>query len=286
MKQAKIVFIGGGNMAHALVSGLMQDNYPKKNVWIIDPNQDKLDFFTQTYQVNTALDFTTEHTEGDIIVLAIKPQHFNTLSVALKQYISANKPIVISIAAGISLISLADALGEKTPIIRAMPNSPALIQSGITGLMANSHINDNQKSLAEHLLRGVGLVIWVQDEAQIDVITAVSGSGPAYYFLFMEMMKVFAVEHGIEENDAKLLAIQSAFGAAKMALESADDLAILRQKVTSKGGCTQATVDCFLNEGIQQLFDNGLNANIDRSKLLAEQFAMQIKLADDNAKGE
>ena len=280
MRQAKIAFIGGGNMTQSLVSGLINDEYDARRIWVIDHNQAKLDFLSQAFQVKTINNLEQTLPDVDIIILAIKPQSFSLLPIGFKQKIIDQKPIVISVVAAIDLASLAEHFGDKTPIIRAMPNTPALIQAGATGLFANDQANESQKSLAEHILRCVGQVVWLDNDAQMDIVTAISGSGPAYYFLFMEIFSAFATDLGLNEQSAKLLSIQTALGASKMALESSDDFTTLRQKVTSKGGCTDATIRCFEDGGIRALLTKGLGANIEQSKLLAKNVTQQAKLTD------
>lgn len=280
MRQAKIAFFGGGNMTQSLVSGLIAEGYNPAHIWVLDQHQGKLDLFAERYQVNTLNTEAQRLPEVDIVLFAIKPQSFSALPIAFRRAIVDQKPLVISVAAGIRLATLAGYFGEQTPVVRAMPNTPALIQSGATGLYANANTSESQKSLAEHILRCVGQVIWVTDEAHMDIVTAISGSGPAYYFLLMDMFKSFAVSLGLDEQEARLLCIQTALGTAKMALESDDDFTTLRQKVTSKGGTTEAAINCLLQEGLQVIIEKGLAANMAQSDVLAKRGAADIKLID------
>ena len=163
-------------------------------------------------------------------------------------------------------------MGDQTPIVRAMPNTPALVQSGATALYANKNVGNAQRDLAESILRAVGLALWVEDEAMLDAVTALSGSGPAYFFLVIEVLQQAGAALGLPEKTARLLAVQTAFGAAKMALESSEDAAILKQRVTSPGGTTEKALGVLEEGQIRALFNNALKAAHDRSRTLAEQF--------------
>ncbi len=185
------------------------------------------------------------------------------------------QPLVISIAAGIRTPDLARWLGADTAIVRAMPNTPALVQSGATGLFANAHVRDQQRDLAETILRAVGLTLWVEQEDQLDLVTALSGSGPAYFFLVMEALQEAASKLGLPAETARLLALQTAFGASRMALESDEDAAALRQRVTSPGGTTEQALRVLEEGGLRNLMEQALTAAARRSRELADQFGAQ-----------
>ena len=191
---------------------------------------------------------------------------------AIAADLAQEKPLLISIAAGIQLSHLEQWAGEELAIVRSMPNTPALIQSGATALCANQFTSDTQRDLAEAIMRSVGLVLWLDDETLMDAVTALSGSGPAYYFLIMEVMEKAATQLGLSQEYARILTLQTAFGAAKMALESNHDAASLRKQVTSPGGTTEQALNVLLEGGIEQLFDDALAAAKNRSIELAEEY--------------
>lgn len=272
-----ITFIGAGNMSRSLISGLIQDE-SSFDIRIADPNEKQLSGFQQQWQqVSAFQDNSKAITNASIIVLAVKPQIMETVCGSLSGLNSLadlnNETLVISIAAGITENNLNKWLGGKDskrlPIVRCMPNTPALVQSGMTGLYANKHVSEDQRSMAESILRAVGTTLWFKEEQKLDAVTAVSGSGPAYFFLVMEAMQQAAEKMGLDAEDARLLVLQTAFGAAKLALESDDDAATLRQKVTSKGGTTEAAINTLVSGGLVDLFEDALNAAEQRSQELS-----------------
>ena len=264
-----ITFIGAGNMARSLISGLIQDK-TDLNIRVSDPNKEALSSIQkinpeiEAYQDNTAAIKGT-----DVVVLAVKPQIMQVVCEPMLKAIQTEKPLVISIAAGVGIKKMSQWLGgESLAIVRCMPNTPALVQSGMTGLYANDHVSEEQGNLAESILRSVGSTLWLDDEDKLDAVTAVSGSGPAYYFLVMEAMQNAAQKLGLSAEEARLLVLQTAFGAAKLALESSDDASVLRQRVTSKGGTTEAALNELINGGLPDLFEAALKAAEMRSKEL------------------
>lgn len=268
-----ITFIGAGNMARSLIAGLIQDG-STLNIRVGDPSETQLQSIQQSWQqISTYSDNLKAVDGSNIIVLAVKPQIMKTVCSALASSLQAQPTLIISIAAGITENNLNQWLGgtdtSRLPIVRCMPNTPALVQSGMTGLFANSEVSEEQRSLAESILRAVGSTLWFNEETKLDAVTAVSGSGPAYYFLVMEAMQQAAEKLGLDAADARLLVLQTAFGAAKLALESEDDAATLRQKVTSKGGTTEAAIEKLLSGGLVDLFEEALNAAENRSKELS-----------------
>lgn len=265
-----ITFIGAGNMARALISGLVQGE-SALTIRIADPNEAQRDAITSAWSQVTAFADNSSAIDGsDIVVFATKPQVLQTVCESFKdnlktQNAEQNKPLLISIAAGITLENMQQWLGCEMAIVRCMPNTPALVQSGMTGLVANQNTNEEQRNLAESILRSVGNTLWFDDEDKLNAVTAVSGSGPAYFFLVMEAMQASAQKLGLDEKDARLLVLQTAFGAAKLALESEDDAATLRQRVTSKGGTTEAALKVLIEGGLPTLFDDALVTANDRS---------------------
>ena len=275
MNSKTITFIGAGNMARALISCFVQGE-SAPSIIIADPNKAQRDAITSAWsQVSAFADNSSAINGADIVIFATKPQVLQTVCESFKdnlktQNAEQNKPLLISIAAGITLENMQQWLGCEMAIVRCMPNTPALVQSGMTGLVANQNTNEEQRNLAESILRSVGNTLWFDDEDKLNAVTAVSGSGPAYFFLVMEAMKASAQKLGLDEKDARLLVLQTAFGAAKLALESEDDAATLRQRVTSKGGTTEAALKVLIDGGLPMLFDDALNAANDRSIELSQ----------------
>jgi pyrroline-5-carboxylate reductase len=190
--------------------------------------------------------------------------------VPLREIFSKEKPLLISIAAGIRLNDLARWAGDSLPIVRAMPNTPALVGTGASALCANSNVNDTQHDIAESIMRSTGIVTWVEDESLIDVVTALSGSGPAYYFYIMEIMEKAGIELGLTKEQARLLTLQTALGAAKMAMESEDDPEVLRKQVTSPGGTTEQAIKVMQEGKLNELFSKAIRAAFERSQELAK----------------
>jgi pyrroline-5-carboxylate reductase len=265
MNTQKIGFIGGGNMASSLLSGLIASGHSASQLWVSDTNTETLAQLATQFNVNTTLNNLDVIDAVDVIVLAVKPQVMKDVSLPLAAKIQAKNSLVVSIAAGISQASLSAWLGEKTAIVRCMPNTPALVLTGATGLHANSNVTEAQSDLAENILRSVGIALWVETEGELDAVTAVSGSGPAYYFLLMEAMEKAALELGLTPKTAQLLVQQTALGAAKIALESEESPEKLRQRVTSPNGTTQKAIETFQAGGFVELVSKALNAARDRS---------------------
>ena len=269
MTDSTLAFIGGGNMAGSLIGGLVTDGWDPGRIRVADPDAGRTKQLAERFSVITSPD-NTEVIEGaDAVILAVKPQQLHGVATQIAPAIHRQQPVVISIAAGIRETSLRDWLGEGTAIVRCMPNTPAMVQSGATALYANTRVSEAQRSLAESVLRAVGLALWVDDEDQMDAVTALSGSGPAYFFLFMEALQAAGTRLGLESDTARLLALQTAFGAAKMALESREDAATLRRQVTSPGGTTERAIEVFRQEGLEDMVLKALQAAAGRSRELA-----------------
>lgn len=269
---ATLCFIGAGNMAQSMIGGLIADDYPREKILASDPNTDHCKAFTQRLGVVCDTDNKQVAEKANVIILAVKPQQIAQVCQELSKIVQNNKPLIISVAAGIRTQDIAHWLGGgDLSIVRAMPNTPALIQSGATALYANEAVSEEQQTQAENILRSTGLVVWVQKESQIDAVTALSGSGPAYYFLFMEAMENVGVELGLDPKTAHLLTLQTALGAAKMAMESSDDCATLRKKVTSPNGTTEQAIKVFESEGLRDIIRHAMQAAYQRSLSLAEE---------------
>lgn len=271
MNTKTIGFIGGGNMATSLMRGLIASGHSPQQIWVSDAAPDILKSHADQLHVNISADNADIANEADVVVLAVKPQILRDVCLQIAPQLKQKNVLVVSIAAGIGQQSLALWLGANTAIVRCMPNTPALVQTGATALHANPQVNEEQKDLAENILRAVGLTLWFEDEAKLDAVTAVSGSGPAYFFLLMEAMEQAALELGLDEHSARLLIQQTALGAAKIALESAESPAQLRARVTSPGGTTQRAVETFLQHGFVDLVSKALHAARDRSIEMSKQ---------------
>jgi len=271
MNIQKIGFIGGGNMASSLISGLIASGHSPQHLWVSDINPDALKALAENLNVNTSTSNDTVINEVDVIVLAVKPQILSNVAKSAAALIQQNKSLVVSIAAGISQQSLSQWLGADTAIVRCMPNTPALVLTGATALYANARVTVEQRNLAENIMRSVGIALWVKVESELDAVTAVSGSGPAYYFLLMEAMEKAALEMGLSEVTARLLVQQTALGAAKIALESSESPEQLRKRVTSPGGTTQRAIETFEQGGFTGLVSKALHAARDRSIEMSKQ---------------
>ncbi len=271
MKTEKIGFVGGGNMAACLMTGLIQSGFSAQNIWVSDVREEVLQKLAANLNVNTTTENTQLAQAVDVIVLAVKPQVLREAAQEISAIVQKRQSLVVSIAAGICQKSLTHWLGEHVAIVRSMPNTPALVMSAVTALHANEYVSKDAKQLAENILRAVGITLWVEHESELDAVTAVSGSGPAYFFLLMEAMEWAAVELGLNEKTARILVQQTALGAAKIALESSDTPAQLRQRVTSPGGTTQKALEVFEQGEFKQLVSKALHAARDRSVELSKE---------------
>lgn len=266
-----ICFIGAGNMSRSLIGGLLASGYDKSKVWASDPNTDTTDSLSQRFGIKCYNDNQQAIQQADILVLAVKPQQLQALCKSLAPSVQEKKPLLISIAAGVRSADIDRWLGGGQAVVRSMPNTPALIQTGATGLFANPKVTTTQKADAEHILRAAGLTLWVNQENQLDAVTALSGSGPAYYFLFMEAMEAAGKQLGLDPKTAHLLTLQTAFGAAKMALESSDDCATLRQQVTSPNGTTEQAIKSFESDQFSDIVSRAMHASHKRAQQLADE---------------
>lgn len=271
MKTRTIGFIGGGNMATSLISGLIASGHSPQQIWVSDTATSLLQSHRDNLKVNVTASNVAVVDEVDVIVLAVKPQILRDVAREVAERVQRRNVLVVSIAAGISQLSLARWLGDQVSIVRCMPNTPALVLSGATALHANLNVSEAEKDLAENILRAVGLALWVDDEAELDVVTAVSGSGPAYFFLLMEAMEQAALTMGLDEHTARLLIQQTALGAAKIALESSESPTTLRERVTSPGGTTQKAIETFQKSDFSALVAQALAAARQRSVEMSEQ---------------
>ena len=269
MNNGKIVFIGGGNMARSLIGGLVADGLPADNIHVVDKQPAVLNTMHQHYAVQVHEDLAAAVHSASVIVLAVKPQQMQEIVKTLSASWPENA-LLISVAAGIRLDDIGRWLQQPAAIVRAMPNTPALVQAGATALFANDKVSEAQREQAEGILRAVGLTIWLDSEHKMDAVTALSGSGPAYFFLVMEAMENAAIELGLPQETARLLCLETAFGAAKMALESGVPATKLRQQVTSPGGTTERAIHELEDGGLHGLFENALVAAALRARELGD----------------
>lgn len=272
-----IGFIGGGNMAASLIGGLINAGFSAPDITVAEPDKTRRQALSEQFKVNTSAD-NNSTLQCEIIVLAVKPQLLKNVCTQLDNS-NVNSTLYISIAAGIRSTDINRWLSKNQAnnqaIVRCMPNTPALLQCGASGLFANQQVSDKQKQQAEQILQAVGIVIWVDSEQQLNAVTAVSGSGPAYFFLMMEAMQQAGEKLGLTSDVAQQLVLQTALGAARMATESGVSPATLRQQVTSKGGTTEQAILSFQSANYQQIVFDALEAASKRSVSLAEELGTE-----------
>lgn len=273
MKQPIIAFIGAGNMASSLIGGLIGTHFAADKIWASNPHQDQLDKLYDCFQIHTTQSNKEAAEQAEVIVLAVKPASLKSVVLELKDILQRNKPLIISVVTGINCATIQNwAGGGGLAIVRCMANTPALLGCGVTGLWSNAFVFEEQKATAESILRAVGMILWFKNEADLDTVTAISGSGPAYFFLIMEVMIDCAKQMGLSEEQAELLTINTALGAAKMALETGKDVKALREQVTSPGGTTEQAIKVLESGRIRPLFLEALeaakNKAVEISKLL------------------
>lgn len=257
-------------MAQALIGGLADKLTAAKNIHVIDVMPETLSRLTTAFGVTTAAGATDVLASADVIVLAVKPQQMREVVASVKPFV--NSQLVLSIAAGIRAADLSRWLGGHQAIVRTMPNTPALVGKGITGAVAMAGVSEAQRQAADAILRAVGETVWIADEAQIDAVTALSGSGPAYVFYFIEAMQQAAVELGLSEAQGRQLAQATFAGAAELATRSDEPVSLLRERVTSKGGTTYAALTSMEASGVKAAFVKALHAAAARGKELGEEF--------------
>ena len=269
----KISFIGGGNMAQALISGLVSCGVKPSLITVADPSSEAREQLAAKglNTVDPTADAKAAVIGADILVLAVKPQVMKAVVSGFADVL--DKQLVISVAAGLSTALLSNMLGGYSNIVRAMPNTPAMIQMGATGLYGTDDISAEQKQLATAVMEASGLVMWVDNEEHMHAVTAVSGSAPAYMFYFIEAMVDGAVALGLDKEQASALAMQTMLGAAKMALGSEDAPSELRRKVTSPNGTTQAAIESMQANYISRQIVEAMQACYDRSQALSEEMS-------------
>lgn len=270
----KITFIGGGNMATAMIGGMVKRGFLGSQLHVVDPDANRRAHMEAEFGVSTA-EPGIPLPASDAVVFAIKPQQFHSVAEAVST--SLGNALVISVAAGIRAETLAQWFAPQPRIVRVMPNTPALIQSGMSGVYASPAVTAADRALTERILAAIGEFVWVEDEADMDGITAISGSGPAYVFYFIEALQAAARAQGFTPDVAKKLAYQTFSGAVKLAQESADDIATLRAKVTSKGGTTERAINAFENSQLRATIIAAAAAAAARSRELGEEFGRDME---------
>ena len=266
----KISFIGGGNMAAALIGGLAGRLTAAANIHVVDLSAEVRDRLQQQFGVTTSSAIDAAVRGSDVVVLAVKPQQMKEVVAQLAPHIDTQ--LVLSIAAGIRAADLSRWLGGHQAIVRTMPNTPALIGKGVTGMVALSGVTAAQRDAADAILKAVGGTVWLDEEALIDPVTAVSGSGPAYVFYFLEAMQQAAQEMGLTAEQGNALAIATFTGAAELAAQSDDPVAVLRERVTSKGGTTYAALTSMEESGVRDAIVKAMKAAAARGRALGEEF--------------
>ena len=268
MTETKIGFIGAGNMASSLIGGMLRAGYQNDRITAADPQ-------AEARKQSLGIAVTTNNREvalcSDVLVLAIKPQILKQVCQELSEPIKGTHPLVISIAAGIRIESIQRWLQCKPPVIRTMPNTPALIGQGISAMFANSECNDTQRSIAEQIMQTTGQTIWLTTERDMDTVTAISGSGPAYFFFFIESLIEAATSRGLPPDIARRLAVKTACGASGMADLAEEEPAELRRRVTSSGGTTEQAIKILMDGDLPGLIREAVNAAAKRSEQLSEE---------------
>lgn len=270
MQKKKIAFVGAGNMAHSLIGGLINNGYQPDLIFASDPSMEKLTHLREHYGIHVSQNNRDVVAKAKVVIFAVKPQMLSAVINELSSDLQSLQPLIISIAAGIRTHYISRCIGNALSIIRCMPNTPALLQVGATALFANSQVSAMQRDLAESIMRSAGITVWLDDETDMDTVTALSGSGPAYFFFIMEALEKAAIAQGLSKETAHLLTVQTMLGAARMALESNEALSVLRERVTSPGGTTEQALNVFATHNLRGILVEAMNAARERSIELAK----------------
>lgn len=269
MNAPSITFIGGGNMARSLIAGLVRQGIAPGHLHVAEPVTGLRTQLTADFGVKTYASATEAAAQGSVWVLAVKPQVLRNVCASLADIAHGKQPLVVSIAAGITSAQLERWLGGNAAVVRAMPNTPALLGAGVTGLFATAGVSDAQRAQADQVLASAGRTVWIDDEARMDAVTAVSGSGPAYVFLLAEAMEAAAIAQGLPADAARTLVVQTLLGASRMLDESGEAPAELRRRVTSPNGTTQAAIESFQGEDFEAIVARAIDAATRRGQALS-----------------
>ncbi|NWN83199.1 MAG: pyrroline-5-carboxylate reductase [Halomonas sp.] len=265
----RVTFIGAGNMAGAIIGGMIESGFGADSITATSRHDAGLAPLRERLGIHTTTDNVAAVAEADVVILAVKPQVMRQVCEDLHDAIQARRPLVISVAAGLSAETLERWLGGDLPLVRCMPNTPSLVGAGASGLYANARVDEARRHLATELMEAVGLVEWVDDESLLEAVTAVSGSAPAYFFLMFEAMEAAGVEQGLPADTARRLAMQTAFGAAKMAMASDESPAQLKRNVMSPGGTTERAIEHLEQAGLRTILAEAMNACATRAGEMA-----------------
>jgi len=265
----RIAFIGGGNMARSLIGGLLKTGVAASSITVAEPRADARQELGREFGIASYAENRLAAADADVLVLAVKPQIMPAIHAELLDTLVRQRPMLISIAAGVRIDQLERWFGHALPIVRCMPNTPSLIGAGATGLFANRRTSPEQRAKAQHIMDAVGLTRWVEDESLMDTVTAVSGSGPAYFFAMVEALEHAAFAQGMSRETARALAAQTCLGAGRMLVESGEDPGVLRQRVTSPNGTTQAALESLAADHFAQTVAHAVAAATRRGAELA-----------------
>ena len=266
-----IAIIGGGNMGQSIISGLIAGGFSSQRIHVYEPDTEKCRQLSSNFAIRMAVSEQQAVTKANVVVFAVKPQHMQKVMLPLAPLLLAQKSLVISVAAGVRLATLESWLGTELAIVRAMPNIAAMVGMSITGMIANAAVSEEYRQLAEWIIQSFGSSQWFSSDEDMDIVTAVTGSGPAYVFLVMEAIQEAACELGMESVQVQALVAATFAGAAKMVLAGEGEPARLRQRVTSPGGTTECAVQILQQAELSQLFKKALVAARDRARELAVQ---------------
>ncbi len=268
-----ISFIGAGNMASAIIGGMLDSGFQAGDIWVSAPDDNHLQSLRKRFGISVTTDNRYCAEQADMVILAVKPQVMADVCRDIAPLVQNTRPLMVSIAAGLTSETLDEWLGGGLPLVRVMPNTPSLVGKGAAGLYANSQVKDKQKKMVQTVFESIGSALWVEDENQLHAVTALSGSGPAYFFLMLEALESAATEAGIEATTARELAIQTMAGAAEMAGRSEHDPAQLKRNVMSPGGTTEQAIHTFEDGGLRDLVKKAYGAAYKRSQEMAKELA-------------
>ena len=257
-------------MARSLIGGMIATGISNQDISVSEPKADLREKLNEDFGVSASEDNASAVMGADVVVLAVKPQVLQEVVTPLGNLIAETRPLLISVAAGVTSSSIERWVGGHPALIRVMPNTPALIGAGISALYANSNVSDDHRALAEKIVTAVGKTIWIEEESLMDAVTAVSGSGPAYFFYVMQAIHDAAVREGLDAKTARLLSLETALGAARLAVESTEDPGTLQKQVTSPGGTTEAAIRVLNDSGVGDALQRAVSAARARGGELAK----------------
>ncbi len=268
-----ISFIGAGNMASAIIGGMLESGFEAGKIWVSAPDDGHLQSIRKKFGVSVTTDNRHCAQQADMVILAVKPQVMRNVCVDIAPVVQNTRPLMVSIAAGLAATTLDQWLGGGMPMVRVMPNTPSLVGKGAAGLYANDQVKDKQKTMVESVFSSIGSALWVEDESLLHAVTALSGSGPAYFFLMLEALEEAATGAGLPAETARKLAIQTMAGAAEMAGRSEHDPGQLKRNVMSPGGTTEQAIHTFEDGGLRELVKKAYSAAYDRSGEMSKELA-------------